>query len=168
MNSFSSTSGPGPDQDIRGAAQVTIDASAEVVYDLITDLARMGEWSPECYRTEIHGVADRLTAGATFQGFNRNGTTWWDVPCKVLDATPGHRFQFEAPTGSEAATVWTFTLAPSGASTVVVEDFVAPMLAMPETPAGQIPDRRDAMIVGMATTLQRIKRVAEAHDGPRR
>lgn len=168
MSPVTSTSGPGPDQEIRGEAEVKIDASADVVYDLIADLARMGEWSPECYRTQLHEPADQPTAGATFQGFNRNGTTWWDVACKVLDAAPGQRFQFEAPTGSDAATVWTFTLGSNGASTVLVEDFVAPMLAMPDTPAGQIPNRRDAMIAGMATTLQRIKRVAEADQGPRR
>jgi uncharacterized protein YndB with AHSA1/START domain len=34
----------------RGIARIEIAATPEQVYRLITDITRMGEWSPECYR----------------------------------------------------------------------------------------------------------------------
>ena len=36
----------------RGQARIDIAAPPDVVYDLIADVTRMGEWSPECYRCE--------------------------------------------------------------------------------------------------------------------
>jgi hypothetical protein len=34
----------------RGRESIEIAAPPEVVYDLLADITRMGEWSPECYR----------------------------------------------------------------------------------------------------------------------
>jgi hypothetical protein len=33
----------------RGRASIDIAAPPDVIYDLIADITRMGEWSPECY-----------------------------------------------------------------------------------------------------------------------
>ncbi|HUP73352.1 MAG TPA: SRPBCC family protein [Acidimicrobiales bacterium] len=33
-----------------GQVSIHIDASPEQVYDLVTDVTRMGEWSPETHR----------------------------------------------------------------------------------------------------------------------
>ena len=55
------------------SASVVIDAPPERIYDLVADLPRMGEWSPECQRVEwADGATDRRT-GATFVGHNRGG-----------------------------------------------------------------------------------------------
>ena len=40
-----------------------IDAPAELVYDLVADLPRMGEWSPECERVVWRGGAHRAEQG---------------------------------------------------------------------------------------------------------
>ena len=37
---------------LTGQVQIHIEAQPEKVYALVSDVARMGEWSPECYRCE--------------------------------------------------------------------------------------------------------------------
>lgn len=39
-----------------GEVQITIAAPAEQVWALLSDVERMGEWSPECY--QVHWLAD--------------------------------------------------------------------------------------------------------------
>jgi hypothetical protein len=34
----------------RGQESIQIAAESAIVYDLLADITRMGEWSPECYR----------------------------------------------------------------------------------------------------------------------
>ena len=42
----------------RGEVRVHVDAPPDVVWALVADLDRMGEWSPECYRVEwLDGAA---------------------------------------------------------------------------------------------------------------
>ena len=55
--------------------EVTIDVSAppERVYGLISDITRMGEWSPECRRCEWIDGATGPAVGARFRGHNRLG-----------------------------------------------------------------------------------------------
>ncbi len=145
-----------------GQATIEVDAPIETVFELIADIERMGEWSPECYRTEWHDPHRTVARGATFQGYNRSGFTWWDVPCEILAVEPPMRLEFAAPAGHAAATVWTYDLQAGDGTTIVTERFDAPMLVMPETPAGQIPDRRTALVAAAHTTLGRIKRAAES------
>jgi hypothetical protein len=35
-----------------GEARIEIDAAPLTVYELVSEITRMGEWSPECYRCE--------------------------------------------------------------------------------------------------------------------
>ena len=50
-----------------------IAASPEAVWNAITDVTRMGEWSPECHTCEWKDDADGPAVGAWFVGHNRNG-----------------------------------------------------------------------------------------------
>jgi len=56
-----------------GAARIEIDAAPVAVYALVSDISRMGEWSPECYRCEWLGGATTAAIGAKFRGHNRLG-----------------------------------------------------------------------------------------------
>lgn len=56
-----------------GQARIEIDASPQRVYELVSDITRMGEWSPECYRCEWLDGATTATVGARFRGHNRLG-----------------------------------------------------------------------------------------------
>ncbi len=50
-----------------------IAAPPDAVFELVTDLTRMGEWSPENEGGDWTGDATGPALGATFSGKNRNG-----------------------------------------------------------------------------------------------
>ena len=53
---------------------VHIDAPAERVWELVSDVTRIGEFSPETFEAEWLDGADRPRAGARFRGHvRRNG-----------------------------------------------------------------------------------------------
>jgi Polyketide cyclase / dehydrase and lipid transport len=60
-------------------AQERVDASPEVVYDLVTDVTRMGEWSPECVGCAWIDGANDPVPGARFRGRNRHGLARWST-----------------------------------------------------------------------------------------
>src|SRR5438445_1749111 len=58
-------------------ASIEIQASPEAIYDLVSDLPRMGEWSPENIGGEWQGGGSGQV-GDRFIGHNRAGErTWW-------------------------------------------------------------------------------------------
>ena len=46
-----------------GRASIEIAAPPQAVYDLIADVTRMGEWSPECYRCVARRGERRYSRG---------------------------------------------------------------------------------------------------------
>lgn len=72
-----------------------IAAPPELVYDTISDVTRMGEWSEECYSCEWHEGYDGPVLGATFDGHNRYGEHEWTTQATVIEADPGRAFAFE-------------------------------------------------------------------------
>src|SRR5258708_16845320 len=61
----------------RGHAGTDIAAPPERVFGLITDVTRMGEWSPECYRCVWLDGATSAYVGARFRGYNKLGRYQW-------------------------------------------------------------------------------------------
>jgi hypothetical protein len=58
-------------------ARITIEAPVEDVWNVISDVTRVGEWSGECRRCEWVGDSARLAPGARFRGGNRRGWMRW-------------------------------------------------------------------------------------------
>src|SRR5690242_21846702 len=78
----------------RGSASTRIAAPPERVWELVADVTRMGEWSPECYRCEWLSVQPGPRVGAHFRGHNRQGPFRWSLECVVTACTPGQDFAF--------------------------------------------------------------------------
>lgn len=58
---------------MQGEAQVYIEAPPDKVFQLVSDVTRMGEWSPECRRCRwLDGVSSPVV-GTRFRGQNRRG-----------------------------------------------------------------------------------------------
>src|SRR5262249_29426042 len=74
-------------------ASIEINASPEAVYDLVSDLPRMGEWSPENVGGEWQG-GGRGQVGDHFLGHNRAGDFTWSAPVMVTQAERGRCFAF--------------------------------------------------------------------------
>ena len=94
-----------------------IAASPEAVWELVSDITRIGDWSPECYRCEWDaGQVPGL--GATFTGYNRFGDTEWSNRSTIVEWVPLERVAWEVRLtgraaekfGSNAATRWGFTI----------------------------------------------------------
>ena len=64
-------------------------ASPDVVWALLSDLSRMGEWSPECTGVRWRGGAPGARPGTRFSGRNRKGLWRWSTKCTVVAALPG-------------------------------------------------------------------------------
>jgi uncharacterized protein YndB with AHSA1/START domain len=104
--STAARTGPRPDVTV----ERVIEASPEQLYDLVSDLPRMGEWSPESEGGAWRGGATKAVVGAKFRGHNRIGWRRWATTCTVTEARPGHAFGFDVTVGPFAVASWHFEL----------------------------------------------------------
>lgn len=145
---------------------VVIQADAGRIYDLIADVARMGEWSPEA--TGAHGAGSSPVQGERFIGANRRGQVRWYTVCTVLDAERGTRFAFDVDFGPIPLSRWAYDLQPQEGATKVTESWVDRREGISGPPMklmGQllIPGSRPAHNrATMVETLQRLKSAAES------
>ena len=144
-----------------GSATITIAAPPEKVYDLVADITRMGEWSPECVRAEWAGGAGAPEVGARFHGYNKAGTFEWEVPCEIVEADRGRRFSFRAPVDFDQASTWTYSFEAVEGGASVTESFHAPLLNVEGSPSN-FDGRYEMMVAGCEKTLANIKAAAEA------
>ncbi len=74
-----------------------VSASPEKVWALVTDLPRMGEWSPENQGGEWLDGATCAAVGAKFKGDNKNGEKTWQavVIVEVCDAPKNFMFSLK-------------------------------------------------------------------------
>ena len=93
-----------------------VDASPDQVWELVSDLDRLHEWSPECYRVRWVGRPRGPVVGARFLGFNRQGWKRWFTRNVVAAAEPGEAFGWLT---RDNKTQWDYLLAPDGDGTRV-------------------------------------------------
>jgi uncharacterized protein YndB with AHSA1/START domain len=148
----------------RGTASIEVAAPPEVVYLLVSDVTRMGEWSPECYRCTWLGDAHTAVPGARFRGYNKLGNLRWQTMAVITGAEDGRLFAFTTvhdKTGREE-TAWRYDLQQAPGGTLLTESFqflwcpVASRLAELPVPRGRQVSR------GIRQTLVNIKAAAEA------
>jgi uncharacterized protein YndB with AHSA1/START domain len=88
-------------------------APAERVWSLISDVTRMGEWSPEAKGGVWKGGATGPAVGARFAGKNARGKRTWSTACEVTAADPGRRFAFAVKSGPLGVATWEYTITPT-------------------------------------------------------
>jgi uncharacterized protein YndB with AHSA1/START domain len=98
-----------------------IAASPEAVYAAITDVSRMGEWSPECHRGDWQAGVGGPVVGAVFDGHNRNGDHEWTTQAKVIEADPGRAFVFECSMNDFHFSTWGYRIEPTEGGCRVTE-----------------------------------------------
>ena len=143
-------------------ASIEIHASPEAVYDLVADLPRMGEWSPENIGGEWQD-GGRGQVGDRYIGHNRAGARAWSVPVLVTVAERGRCFAFVTRPDEGPYVRWTYRLEPSGAGTRVTEVWDVEQLppAMQSATQAQLAERSRYTEAMLATTLAAIKATAE-------
>jgi uncharacterized protein YndB with AHSA1/START domain len=98
-----------------------IAATPEAVYDAISDVTRMGEWSTECHTCEWHEGVDGPAVGAVFDGHNRNGEHEWTTQGTVVVADPGREFAFECSMMDFHYATWGYRIEPTDGGCHVTE-----------------------------------------------
>ena len=143
-----------------GSASTQIDATPEAVYDLVADISRMGEWSPETYKATWLRGAKEASPGARFRGWNKAGPIRWFTDPVIDVADRGKELTFTTTFfGKGRLTTWSFTMRPAdGGGTELTESWTEHSSLM----ARLLPGRRvDGLRRGMEQTLARIKAAAE-------
>lgn len=101
-----------------------IDAPPEVVWSKITDLTRMGEWSPENKGGEWLDGATGPAVGAKFKGKNANGKRSWSTTVVITEYEPLNKISFALQVGSSQWCDWIYEVEPSGSGTKVTHSWV--------------------------------------------
>lgn len=146
---------------------VHVEAPASLVYDLVSDLPRMGEWSPECERVVWRGGATGPARGARFTGHNRAGALRWVTQGEVVGAEPGRHLAFEITFGPLPIARWEYFIVPDeAASCSVVEEWTDRRPAWYRAVADKaLGPRIKANRRGILTTLENLRRAAETPIG---
>jgi hypothetical protein len=173
--------------DFKVDAEMRVAAPPQAVWELVTDVTRIGEFSPECIRAEWLDGANGPAIGARFAGTNRrtrpredrgsddlsDSAVQWTRPCtvtaceqpRVFAYVVGDRFD-ESP-----ASEWRFEIAPDADGSMLRQHFrhlprgrTGTRLqadSQPERAAEIVAWRRDDLSTGMRVTLGRMRLALE-------
>lgn len=143
-----------------------IPAPPQVVYDLVADVTRMGEWSPETTEAEWIDGATGPAVGARFRGRNTLGKNSWSTKPTVVAAERGREFSFEVP--GKAGPRWRYQFVAEGDGTRVTESVdqstPSPALIRFFQRRAGVTDRSAHLEHGMAITLDRVAVAAARLD----
>jgi hypothetical protein len=137
------------------------------IWDLISDVTRIGEYSPETFEAEWLDGATGPGVGARFRGHvkrNGRGPVYW-TQCKVTRCQPGREFAFAVLTGGRELNTWSYVLVPREGQTDVTESFQLAPNAFTRIYwflAGWARGRTNER--GMRQTLERIRDQVEATE----
>ena len=143
-----------------------IAAPAEKVWAMVSDMTRMGEWSPENETGEWIGGATGPRLGAKFRGTNRIDKKKWKTLATVVEAEPGRAFSFSVRAMGLKVSVWRYAFEPTPAGCRVTESWTDKRIPFVK-PLGKlisgIGDRVAHNRAGMEKTLERLGAAAESN-----
>ena len=85
-------------------------APADRVWELISDVTRMGEWSPENTGATWKGDLTGPVVGARFSGSNSNGKKRWSTDCTITESEPGREFGFRVRAAGLKIAHWSYRI----------------------------------------------------------
>ena len=149
-------------QPLPVTASVEIQASPEAVWEVVSDVSRMSEWSPECRKIFVLGTP-KQGVGTKLLGINRRGLAAWPTTSTVVRHEPGTAVAWKT---RESGATWTYEVAPTAGGTTLTgrrelpaysagTRLMAPLL-------GGAKGHDEELGAGIRTTLERIKATVEA------
>jgi Polyketide cyclase / dehydrase and lipid transport len=151
--------------ELKRSESIVISRSPEDLYDMVSDVTRMGEWSPVC-KVCWWDEGSGPEVGSWFTGRNELPERTWETRSQVVVADPGREFAFLV--GGKFAR-WGYTFAPVQGGTQVTEswEFLPDGIAMFKErfnadAESEIDNRSEAARSGIPATLRAIKRSADA------
>ena len=137
--------------------EIEIDAPRDVVWQLVTDLAAMGEFSPEYVGGEWNPPSDGPAVGARFTGTNARGDVTWQTTAEVIACEPERLFSFRIGNADDPSTTWRFQFHPTKAGgTRLVQSCALGTAQSPLTAAiADRPDREEVIVANRTAELLR-------------
>jgi hypothetical protein len=148
---------------IEASTSKVIDRTPNDVFAAVSNITRMGEWSPETTACRWIDGADGPVVGARFEGDNtfKVGPVTlkrWTTTSTVTECAEAHVFAFL----TEDYTTWRYEFAPQGDQTRVTESFShKPYEGVSGFVYNKVVRRPKSMVKGMRRTLERLKSVLE-------
>lgn len=144
-----------------------IEASPEALYDIVSDVTRTPEMSPEILECTWLDGATGPAVGARFKARNTvgKGPSWHNKPV-VTAAEPGREFAFARTEFGAGTVAWRYVFAPEGSGTRVTESYevTTDLKLLGWFIIGGLygqKDRRSDLRRGMEQTLERLAEIAE-------
>jgi len=142
-------------------AHVDINAPVAKVWELISDLRRMPEWSPQCRWMKPFGP---VRQGTRTLNLNRRNRMFWPTTCTVVEVVPDRKLAFRVDANK---TVWSYELESTGEGTRLIESRHAEngVTALSNLSVkalfGGTDNFESELVDGMNASLARIKAAAE-------
>ena len=143
------------------SATTRVEAPVERVWEVVSDVRRMPEFSPEVRKVLTYGGAGTKMR---LVGINRRGLAVWPTTSRVVRWDPERAIAWKV---RESGATWLYELEPaSGAATTLTARRLLPRFSMGTTLMGPViggAERHDRELsAGLATTLERMKALIEA------
>ncbi|WP_193517361.1 SRPBCC family protein [Nocardiopsis kunsanensis] len=116
------------------SARIEVEASPHAVYDVVSDLPRSAEWSPEC-RGGTWVSGEPRAVGSVFRGENLRSedvVAWaplvrgvWHTQARVVAAEPARTFRWMmlSHAAEDQESIWGFDLWPADAGALLTHHF---------------------------------------------
>jgi uncharacterized protein YndB with AHSA1/START domain len=142
-----------------------VGAPAEQVWAMVSDVTRMGEWSPENEGATWLRGATGPQPGATFRGMNRNGKKTWKTAGTIVDSEPGRLLSFRVTALGLKGSEWRYAFEPTAHGCRVTETWIDQRGTIVRVLGRLVTGvEHDAAYTrtGMEQTLERLKSAAES------
>lgn len=141
-----------------------IAATPEAVFQALTDVTRMGEWSPETDRAAWIDGHDGPAEGAMFEGHNRIGDKEWTTQARVAEFVENERFVFHCLFRDYHFASWGYGIEPTESGCRVTEywqDLRPEESRNTKSKISGVTDRVSHNRLGMEQTLERLAAALE-------
>lgn len=145
---------------------IAVAAPAERVWSLVSDLPRMGQYSPEAVGGSWVGGTGPAV-GAVFRGRNGRGLRRWSTRSEVVRCVPGREFAFEVAAVRMVAAEWAYEVEPAAGGCRLTETWTdrrGPLLTLLGKVVTGVPDRTAFTALSIEQTLERVKERAEQQE----
>jgi hypothetical protein len=144
-------------------------APPEAVWQVLTDVTRVGEWSHECHSAAWLDGSTHAAIGARFRGSNRAGSARWSRPCTIYLCNASSEFGYRTQGGRlmRDSTEWYFALEPEDGGTHIIQRYRIRSLAAWADRLGWliIPAHHDRR-AALERDLERLAAIALSEAGP--
>lgn len=147
------------------AESIRVEATPHVVFDVVSDVTRTGEWSPICVGCEWDDT-NGPELGAHFTGHNRKPDREWSTTNEVVACEPGRAFAWEVNGGLVR---WGYEMRPEDDGTRLTETWEFRPVGLEtfhkrygDTAEDEIAIRAADARAGIPATLAAIKTIVEA------